>query len=131
LYEDKLLPAQNNHILRLRTAIKRIKKKKTYTPGYLKDKEKAINNAEFERLAGLSTHGHQTVVRHPSIMMYIKLICCSLKLTKSKMITLFCVSLNTQQTKVGLGVKLAVKYNLRNSLLVIRPHLPNTNTNLH
>jgi hypothetical protein len=52
LFEDKLLPAQKSQILRLKTAIKRIKSK-TYSPGYLKNKERAINHAEFERLAGL------------------------------------------------------------------------------
>jgi hypothetical protein len=52
LYEDKLLPAQKSQILKLKTAIKRIKSK-TYSSGYLKDKEKAINDAEFERLEGL------------------------------------------------------------------------------
>jgi hypothetical protein len=52
LFEDKLVPAQKSQILRLKTAIKRITSK-AYTPGYLKDKERAINHAEFERLAGL------------------------------------------------------------------------------
>ncbi len=41
-----------SQILKLRTAIKRIKSK-TYEYGYLKEKDKAITAAEADRLAGL------------------------------------------------------------------------------
>ncbi len=51
LYQDKLTPAEKSRILRLTTEIRRIKQK-SYTPAYLRDKERAINHAEFERLAG-------------------------------------------------------------------------------
>ncbi len=64
LYEDKLSPAEKSRILRLTTEIKRIKQK-TYTPAYLRDKERAINHAEFERLAGLIGPDYLAGVTHP------------------------------------------------------------------
>jgi hypothetical protein len=54
MFKDKLTPADKNQITRLQTAIRRIKSK-TYDSGYLKDKERAINAAEFER-AAIRTH---------------------------------------------------------------------------
>ena len=51
LYEDKLSAAEKSRILKLTTEIKRIKSR-IYTPAYLKDRERAINNAEFDRVAG-------------------------------------------------------------------------------
>ena len=50
-------------------------------------------------------------VKHLSTMMNIKLDYLRRALSASKIIILSRVSLNTQQTKVGLGVKHAVKYN--------------------
>ena len=51
LFEDKLSTAEKSRILKLTTEIKRIKSR-IYTPAYLKDRERAINNAEFDRIAG-------------------------------------------------------------------------------
>jgi hypothetical protein len=64
LYEDKLSPAEKSRILRLKTEIKHIKQK-TYTPGYLREKERAINNAELERLAGLIGPDYLAGVTYP------------------------------------------------------------------
>ncbi len=46
LYEDKLSAAEKSRILKLSTEIKRIKSR-IYTPTYLKDRERAINNARW------------------------------------------------------------------------------------
>ncbi len=51
MFEDKLSTAEKSRILKMTTEIKRIKSR-IYTPAYLKDKERAINNAEFDRSAG-------------------------------------------------------------------------------
>jgi hypothetical protein len=51
LFQDKLTPAEKNRISKLETEIKRIKSR-IYTPAYLKERERAINNAEFDRSAG-------------------------------------------------------------------------------
>jgi hypothetical protein len=53
LYESKLLPAQKSQILKLKTAIKRIKSK-VYDLRYMREKDKAIAAAESDRLRGLS-----------------------------------------------------------------------------
>jgi hypothetical protein len=64
LYEDKLLPAQKSQILKLKTAIKRIKSK-TYESGYLKEKDRAIIAAEADRLAGLDGPAYLEGVKFP------------------------------------------------------------------
>jgi hypothetical protein len=64
LYENKLLPAANSQILKLRTAIKRIKSK-TYEYGYLKEREKAITAAEADRLSGLDGPTYLAGVKTP------------------------------------------------------------------
>jgi hypothetical protein len=64
LYEDKLLPEQKSQILKLTTAIKCIKSK-TYSFGYLKDKEEAIVAAEQDRLAGLIGPTYLSGVKFP------------------------------------------------------------------
>ncbi len=51
MFLDKLSTAEKSRILKLQTEIKRIKSR-IYTPAYLKDRAKAINNAESERSAG-------------------------------------------------------------------------------
>ncbi len=50
--------------MKLNTAIKRIKSK-TYSSGYLKDKEKAIIAAEVDRLAGLIAPTYLAGVKFP------------------------------------------------------------------
>ena len=64
LYEDQLLPAQKSQILKLNTEIKRIKSK-NYTPGYMRDKERAINHAELERIAGRMGPDYLAGVKFP------------------------------------------------------------------
>ncbi len=51
MYEDKLSTAEKSRILTLTTEIRRLKSR-IYTPAYLKERERAINNAEFDRVAG-------------------------------------------------------------------------------
>jgi hypothetical protein len=51
LFEDKLSTAEKSRILKLKTEIKRIKSG-VYTPSYLKDRERAIKNAESSRSVG-------------------------------------------------------------------------------
>ncbi len=64
LYEDKLLPAQKSQILKLRTEIKRIKSK-NYALSYIRDKERAINHAELERIAGRMGPDYLAGVKFP------------------------------------------------------------------
>ena len=64
LYEDKLSAAEKSRILKLTTEIKRIKSR-IYTPAYLKDRERAINNAEFDRSAGGIRPEYLTGVTYP------------------------------------------------------------------
>jgi hypothetical protein len=52
LYDDKLLPQEKMRLKSLETDIKRIKQQ-NYTPNYLKDEEKAMTNAEKDRLCGM------------------------------------------------------------------------------
>jgi hypothetical protein len=51
LYDDKMLPDDKIRIKKLQTSIKRIKQQ-DYKPHYLKDKERAIREAEKDRLCG-------------------------------------------------------------------------------
>ncbi len=111
MYEDKLLPAQKSQILKLNTAIKRIKSK-TYSSDYSKEKDKAIKAAEADRLAGLVGPTYLAGVKFPwtsdrghAPIHYdaYQVDSFSHKLNESKVVMLPCVSLNTQQTKVGLG----------------------------
>ena len=51
LFEDKLSAAERSRILKLTTEIKHIKSR-IYTPAYLKERKRAINNAKFDRSAG-------------------------------------------------------------------------------
>ncbi len=53
LFDDKLLPADKNKIMRLRKEIKRIKGGQTYPTGYEKDRAREIKQAEENRLAKL------------------------------------------------------------------------------
>ncbi len=64
MYEDKLSAAEKSRILKLTTEIKRIKSR-IYTPAYLKDRERAINNAEFDRSAGGLGPEYLSGVPHP------------------------------------------------------------------
>ncbi len=64
MYEDKLLPAQKSQILKLNTAIKRIKSK-TYSSDYSKGKDKAIKAAEVDQLAGLVGPTYLAGVKFP------------------------------------------------------------------
>ena len=51
LYDDKMLPDDKIRIKKLQTSIKRIKQQ-DYKPHYLRDKERAIREAEKDRLCG-------------------------------------------------------------------------------
>jgi hypothetical protein len=53
LFDDKLQPADNNRIIRLRKEIKRIKGGQTYPTGYEKDRAREIKQAEENRIARL------------------------------------------------------------------------------
>jgi hypothetical protein len=53
LFDNKLLPADKNKIMRLRKDIKRIKGGVVYPTEYEKDRTRAIKQAEENRLAGL------------------------------------------------------------------------------
>jgi hypothetical protein len=64
LFDDKLLPAEKLRLKGLETDIKRIKQQ-NYTPKYLKDKEKAISNAEKDRLCGMAGPGYLNGVSYP------------------------------------------------------------------
>jgi hypothetical protein len=52
LFDDKLLPADKNRIMRLRTEIKRIKGGTVYPTGYENDRRHAIKQADELRVAG-------------------------------------------------------------------------------
>jgi hypothetical protein len=60
----KLLPQEKLRLKSLETDIKRIKQQ-NYTPKYLKDKEKAISNAEKDRLCGMLGPDYLYGVSHP------------------------------------------------------------------
>ncbi len=64
MYQDKLTAAEKSRILKLTTEIKRIKSR-IYTPAYLKDRERAINIAELDRLAGGLGPDYLAGVTHP------------------------------------------------------------------
>jgi len=64
LFDDKLLPAEKLRLKTLETDIKRIKQQ-NYTPKYLKDKEKAISNAEKDRLCGMVGPDYLNGVSYP------------------------------------------------------------------
>jgi hypothetical protein len=64
LYENKLSAAEKSRILKLSTEIKRIKSR-IYTPTYLKDRERTINNAEFDRISGGLGPEYLTGVTYP------------------------------------------------------------------
>jgi hypothetical protein len=64
LFDDKLLPAEKLRLKGLETDIKRIKQQ-NYTPKYLKDKEKAISNAEKDRLCGMAGPDYLNGVSYP------------------------------------------------------------------
>ncbi len=64
LYDNKLLPQEKLRLKSLETDIKRIKQQ-NYTPKYLKDKEKAISNAEKDRLCGMVGPDYLNGVSHP------------------------------------------------------------------
>jgi hypothetical protein len=64
LFQDKLSTAEKSRILKLKTEIKRIKSR-IYTPVYLKDRERAINNAESSRSAGGLGPEYLTGVTYP------------------------------------------------------------------
>ena len=64
LFENKLTSAQKSRILDLRREIKRIKSR-NHTKAYLKDRERAINNAEFDRSAGGLGPEYLTGVNYP------------------------------------------------------------------
>jgi hypothetical protein len=64
LYENKLSTAEKVQIAKLTHEIKRIKSR-IYTPAYLKDRERAINNAEFDRSAGGLGPEYLTGVKYP------------------------------------------------------------------
>jgi hypothetical protein len=52
LFDDKLLTADKNRTMRLRTEIKRIKGGTVYPTGYEKDRARVIRHADELRLAG-------------------------------------------------------------------------------
>jgi hypothetical protein len=52
LFDDKLVPAEKNKIMRLRKEIKRIKGGQTYPTGYEQDRARAIKRADELRLEG-------------------------------------------------------------------------------
>ncbi len=52
LFDDKLLPADKNKLMRLRTEIKRIKGGVVYPTGYENDRRRAVKQADELRLAG-------------------------------------------------------------------------------
>jgi hypothetical protein len=64
LFEDKLSTAEKSRILRLKTEIKRIKSS-IYTPAYLKERERAIKNAESSRSVGGLGPEYLTGVTYP------------------------------------------------------------------
>ena len=64
LFDDKLLPAEKLRLKGLETDIKRIKQQ-NYTPKYLKDKDKAISNAEKDRLCGMAGPDYLNGVSYP------------------------------------------------------------------
>jgi hypothetical protein len=52
LFDDKLVPAEKNKIMRLRKEIKRIKGGQTYPTGYERDRAREIKRADALRLEG-------------------------------------------------------------------------------
>ena len=64
MFENKLTSAQKSRILELRKEIKRIKSR-NHTKAYIKDRERDINNAEFDRLAGGLGPEYLTGVTYP------------------------------------------------------------------
>ncbi len=64
LFDDKLLPQEKLRLKNLETDIKRIKHQ-NYTPKYIKGKEKAISNAEKDRLCGMEGPNYLNGVSYP------------------------------------------------------------------
>ena len=69
LFDDKMLPADKNKIMRLRTDIKRIKGGTVYPSGYEKDRSRAIRQADELRLAGKPFRAYLEGVKLPWIGM--------------------------------------------------------------
>jgi hypothetical protein len=69
LFDDKLLPAEKNKTMRLRTEIKRIKGGAVYPTGYEKDRARAIRHADELRLAGKPFPAYLEGVKTPWIGM--------------------------------------------------------------
>jgi hypothetical protein len=69
LFDDKLLPADKNKLMRLRMEIKRIKGGTVYPTGYEKDRARAIREADALRLAGKAVPAYLEGVKLPWISM--------------------------------------------------------------
>jgi hypothetical protein len=69
LFDDKLLPADKNKLMRQRTEIKRIKGGAVYPTGYEKDRARAIRQADELRLAGKPFPAYLEGVKLPWIGM--------------------------------------------------------------
>jgi hypothetical protein len=69
LFDDKMLPADKNKIMRLRTEIKRIKGGTVYPSGYEDDRRRAIKHADVLRIAGKPVPAYLEGVKLPWIGM--------------------------------------------------------------
>ncbi len=69
LFDDKMLPADKNRIVRLKTEIKRIKSGAVYPTGYERDRARAIRQAEELRVAGKPFPSYLEGVKLPWIGM--------------------------------------------------------------
>jgi hypothetical protein len=64
LYDDKMLPEDRSSLKKLQTSIERIKQQK-YSSHYLKTEDKAIREAEKDRLCGLAGPAYLEGVTYP------------------------------------------------------------------
>ncbi len=64
LYDDKILPDDKIRLKKLQTSIKRIKEQ-DYRPHYLRSKERAIREAEKNRLRGMAGPAYLEGVTFP------------------------------------------------------------------